>query len=239
MPGSTIPNAPGGEKTTPLSTDKIALSGSQFAQLANLYKALAASPAAGKFLEGDGSYSAVADTDLSVTDVITNNATIALHGFLKKLSNVSTEFMNGAGNWATPAGLLGYTLLAHSSLLASPLDATTYFFGSQPSQAMSTTEAFCRVFFPFAGTVTRVDIAVRNTGTLGTGETSTAYLRYDATTDNILSSALVTNSTINYYAATGLAIPVVAGHFFEIKWVTPTWGTNPSNISMTFTVYVE
>ena len=32
------------------------------------------------------------------------NASTSAHGLLKKLSNVSTEFMNGQGNWATPSG---------------------------------------------------------------------------------------------------------------------------------------
>jgi hypothetical protein len=32
------------------------------------------------------------------------NASTTAHGLLKKLSNVSTEFMNGQGAWATPAG---------------------------------------------------------------------------------------------------------------------------------------
>src|SRR3990167_1953787 len=41
---------------------------------------------------------------LALTDVTTNNASTSKHGLLQKLSNVSTEFMNGQGNWATPAG---------------------------------------------------------------------------------------------------------------------------------------
>lgn len=44
------------------------------------------------------------DVNLTTSDVTTNNASTSKHGFLKKLSGVSTEFMNGAGNWATPAG---------------------------------------------------------------------------------------------------------------------------------------
>lgn len=44
------------------------------------------------------------EAQISVSDITTNNATPSAHGFLKKLSNVSTEFMNGQGNWATPAG---------------------------------------------------------------------------------------------------------------------------------------
>ena len=42
------------------------------------------------------------DTIGAGTDVTTNNATTSKHGLLKKLSNVSTEYMNGVGNWATP-----------------------------------------------------------------------------------------------------------------------------------------
>lgn len=47
--------------------------------------------------------SSMAESLLTFTDITTNNASTSVHGFLKKLSNVSTEFMNGVGNWATPA----------------------------------------------------------------------------------------------------------------------------------------
>lgn len=39
-----------------------------------------------------------------LADNTTNNASTTKHGYLKKLSNTATEFMNGQGNWATPAG---------------------------------------------------------------------------------------------------------------------------------------
>jgi hypothetical protein len=38
------------------------------------------------------------------TDVTDLNATAAAHGLLRKLTNVSTEFLNGAGAFSTPAG---------------------------------------------------------------------------------------------------------------------------------------
>ncbi|GAG63915.1 unnamed protein product, partial [marine sediment metagenome] len=38
------------------------------------------------------------------TDVTTLNADINKHGFLKKLDNTATNFMNGTGNWSVPAG---------------------------------------------------------------------------------------------------------------------------------------
>lgn len=36
-----------------------------------------------------------------------NNASVAKHGLLKKLSNVATEYMNGQGNWSTPGDVSG------------------------------------------------------------------------------------------------------------------------------------
>ena len=40
----------------------------------------------------------------TLADNATNNASISAHGYLKKLDNTATNFMNGAGNWATPVG---------------------------------------------------------------------------------------------------------------------------------------
>ena len=37
-------------------------------------------------------------------DIETLNSSASKHGFLKKLDNVATNFMNGQGNWAEPAG---------------------------------------------------------------------------------------------------------------------------------------
>lgn len=53
---------------------------------------------------GAPSYSAIIEADISLTDITTNNATSSKHGFLPKLSNVATQFLNGQGNFATPAG---------------------------------------------------------------------------------------------------------------------------------------
>lgn len=52
-----------------------------------------------------GGSDAVKLDDLAAPDDNTDlNASASAHGLLRKLSNVSTEFLNGQGNWATPAG---------------------------------------------------------------------------------------------------------------------------------------
>lgn len=47
---------------------------------------------------------APADADISFTDITTGNSATTQHGFLKKLDNTATHYMDGTGNWSTPAG---------------------------------------------------------------------------------------------------------------------------------------
>ena len=57
-----------------------------------------------------------------LADNTTNNASTSAHGYLLKLSNVATEFMNGQGAWATPAGgasLNGITAATGAVTIAS------------------------------------------------------------------------------------------------------------------------
>lgn len=78
--------------------------------------------------------SGLPETGVTFTDVTTNNASTSKHGFLKKLSNVSTEYMDGTGAWSTPAGggSSGLTMLsvqtasASSSLAFTSLITSTY-----------------------------------------------------------------------------------------------------------------
>ena len=49
----------------------------------------------------------ITDANLVCTDVATNNSSTTKHGFLKKLDNDATHFMNGQGTWLVPAGASG------------------------------------------------------------------------------------------------------------------------------------
>lgn len=62
-----------------------------------------------KFKLGDGAtpYNSLLyvlrDDTITLADVTTNNATTGRHGFLKKLPNDSSKFMDGLGNWSVPS----------------------------------------------------------------------------------------------------------------------------------------
>ena len=46
----------------------------------------------------------ITETQIGLSDVTADNATVSAHGFLPKLSGAATEYLNGNGAWTTPAG---------------------------------------------------------------------------------------------------------------------------------------
>jgi hypothetical protein len=62
---------------------------------------------------------AIAETDVAISDVITNNASTSKHGFLKKLSGNVSDYLGGDGNWnVLPAGVAGANPTAAVGLTA-------------------------------------------------------------------------------------------------------------------------
>ena len=71
---------------------------------------LPASPAdATKFLDGAATpaWSSVHDSDLSVSDITTNNVSTSRHGFAPKAPNDATKFLDGTGAYSVPPGSAG------------------------------------------------------------------------------------------------------------------------------------
>lgn len=69
---------------------------------------------------------AVTDATITTTDVTTNNSSTSKHGWLKKLDNSATNFMNGQGDWAAP-GVSSAGLNAGTSFPGSPATNDLYF----------------------------------------------------------------------------------------------------------------
>lgn len=121
---------------------------------------------------------------------------------------------------------------------SSPLDATTYYFGGIYDQVLQSTANLSGFKVPTAMTIKGYSINVRVTGALGSSETSTIYMRVNNTTDNTIISTLTATATSTTFAGTlGSPISLAAGDTFEIKWVTPTWATNPTNMKINVILY--
>lgn len=116
-----------------------------------------------------------------------------------------------------------------------PTDATTYYFGSKPASPTTTAQRR-KIYMPRAGTITKIYLSMSLTGA-GTTETSTVSLRLNHTTDTTI-SAVVDNSAYYEIAAT-VSVAVAAGDYVEIKWVTPTWATNPTGVNGDVMIVLE
>ncbi|MFC1646528.1 beta strand repeat-containing protein, partial [Candidatus Omnitrophota bacterium] len=62
--------------------------------------------------------SAIEEAELTLSDNVTADASTTAHGFLKKLSDDATEFMDGEGNWTIPAGTGANTALSNLASVA-------------------------------------------------------------------------------------------------------------------------
>jgi hypothetical protein len=145
---------------------------------------------------------------LALTNVTTNNATTARHGFAPILSNVATEYLNGVGSFATPAVSAADWKVGSTSkdasdasgtqTIAHGLGRTPVFVrlfaavsvGNYHSQAeivykggSGTTNASISTYVDGAGGswVTTGGFILNITGTGGTTHTQTGTLAFDAT----------------------------------------------------------
>ena len=131
----------------------------------------------------------------------------------------------------------GY-VIPFSAATFDPADATTYYIGCLFSSAPRTTGLQAYSLFPRAGVVTAISLSVFINTLLGSNLTSTISFRLDDSADTTITSTLNLNSS-SRIVATGLSITVATTDGFEIKWVTPSWATNPQGVYISGFVYVS
>ena len=107
------------------------------------------------------------EANLSTSDVTTNNATTAKHGLLKKLSNNANEYMDGTGNWSTPAGGGGGTI---TTRFWYPFGYPGYNAGNTQAMAPSNVNGGVRFAFvvPATMALAKVYLHIQTAGAAGT-----------------------------------------------------------------------
>lgn len=169
------------------------------------------------------------------------NETASRWMYLDASKNVDTKTDAQMSASVTANQTIGYQGMAVQVLgptvATNPADATTYYFGMGLVNALVTTANRVRVYIPKAGTVKAAYCVFRQTA--GSAETSTISFRLNNTTDTTISSSVKNDLAIEVFSNTGLNIAVVAGDYFEFKWVTPTWVTNPTNLIFSGIIYIE
>jgi len=130
---------------------------------------------------------------------------------------------------------LGYNLHVQA-LTSSPVDAQTVYFGQLP-KAPITTANVSKVYVRKAGTIKVAEIYCYS-GTAGTAEAWSLYIRKNNTADTLIATMSVAANE-RLFENPGLNIAVVVGDYIEIKAVNPTWATNPLTCIFGGYLYIE
>lgn len=118
----------------------------------------------------------------------------------------------------------------------SPADATTYYVGVNVSSPF-TTDTSIRLIALKTSTLKKVAITSRQT--IGTSENSSFALGVNGTYTTFTSSIKFDGSPNNNTLITGLSINVTEGDVLTLRWITPTWVTNPTSINCNIDLYFE
>jgi len=118
----------------------------------------------------------------------------------------------------------------------SPSDATTYYIGVNVTSPF-TTDTSIRLIALKTSTLKKVAITSRQT--LGTSENSSFALGINGTYTTFTSTIKFDGSPNNNALITGLSINVTEGDILTVRWITPTWVTNPTSINCNIDLYFE
>lgn len=131
----------------------------------------------------------------------------------------------------------GYSI-SFGATNTNPVDATTYLIGGHLATTLQTLAVnTLRLYFPKSGRVK--GIVMHFIGTAGSNEQSTISFRLNDTTDTTIVSNADFSGTQTVISNLSLNISVSAGDYAHIKWVTPTWATNPTGLRVYGQIYIE
>lgn len=142
-------------------------------------------------------------------------------GFVKDQSG-NIWYKSGTDS-AQLSGNIQYAIHVQA-LTSSPADGQTVYFGMLP-KAPTTTANISKIHVRRACTITIANIYCYS-GTAGTNENWSLYIRVNNTTDHLIQT-LGANTSERVFSNSSLSISLAAGDYFEIKGIQPTWATNP------------
>lgn len=116
-------------------------------------------------------------------------------------------------------------------------NATTYYTGAVwGSNGLTTANLGAKIYIPRAGIISKIYGTFNQNA--GSAETSSLYLRVNDTTDYLISNSINLSSG-QYPFNASLNISVSTGDFIVLKWITPTWVTKPTYISINSIILID
>jgi hypothetical protein len=119
----------------------------------------------------------------------------------------------------------------------SPADLATMYCGAQPI-IMGGVANLRKIYVPAAGRIIGAMIFTHSATAAGTNENWSLYIRKNDTTDYLIAMVGLAAAERNFNNM-AMDIPMIAGDYFEIKMVCPTWVTNPTGTTLSGNVYFE
>lgn len=176
-----------------------------------------------------------------------NAVTVAAQGGGVTVDGLSSVAVQGArasrwvvsdgSNWASCSTGQAPVLIPFTSLQASPVDAQTVYVGlSARAPSASKNQSF--VYMPRDGVITGAFLNVYAAGTAGSNEAWSAYIRYNDTSDTLIETVSASTAQRDFNNS-GLSLAVQAGLPIELKFVNPTWGTNPTSVQISGWVMLQ
>lgn len=122
----------------------------------------------------------------------------------------------------------------------TPADSVTYYLGQYAGLTLTVGGSIRRMYVPVACTIFAVEFTPYVT-VAGSAENSTLYIRVNNTTDYLVTGtcALTGTATQMNFNNRALNIPLAVGDYWEFKWVTPAWVTNPTGVFPSIAVYAR
>jgi len=172
------------------------------------------------------------DSKLRVGSVVAPSATLDVTGTLGVSSTFSLGSANlTGGNTGTVAVLSDAVFCTQSSHKPyDPADGITIYFANNGYLGLTTNATNNRIYVPKNCTLIGYDITGYIDGSSSTTETSTISIRIDNTTDVTLNSSITYSTTYQQWHSMALSTDINSGSYFNLKWVTPTWVTNPTSV---------
>lgn len=136
---------------------------------------------------------------------------------------------------------VGYPLFFFSGGSHNPADSATYHFGAIPYAPYIAGTAAWRIYAPRAGFVRWFTCFNTVSGTLGSTEPGSVYLRVNAATDYLLTDSLLWNNITNGSGGDidPEVIPIARNDYMEMIVVTPAWVTNPTVVTYWAQLWIE
>jgi len=142
--------------------------------------------------------------------------------------NIAHAELVGGGQTAlhthASGGNIGEFAINVQALTSSPTDSQTVYFGTLP-KTPTTTAATSKIYIRKTCTLKVAEIYCYS-GTAGTAEAWSLYVRKNNTTDTLIATLSVSASE-RVFSNAALNISLVAGDYLEIKGIQPLWATNP------------